>query len=189
MPSFIDGFLSHRLFQVRAGSTMSDTYEQEMGVPQGSILSLILFSLKINNIVKSVLKGLEASLFVDDFAFCIRAKLLPHAQRLMQLYVNRVQDWVSKNCFKFSRSKTICMQFCNQREHFAEPSILLDETPIKVITAAKFLGVIFDRTLSYSIHVKYLKTNCLKALDILKVVGHTDWGPIKKLYCVSIELL
>ena len=187
LPSFIDGFLSHRLFQVRAGSTMSDTYEQEMGVPQGSILSVILFSLKINNIVKSVLKGLEASLFVDDFAFCIRAKLLPHAQRLMQLYVNRVQDWVSKNCFKFSRSKTICMQFCNQREHFAEPSILLDETPIKVITAAKFLGVIFDRTLTYSIHVKYLKTNCLKALDILKVVGLDR--PIKKLYCVSIELL
>ena len=83
LPTFIDGFLSHRLFQVRAGSTLSDTYEQEMGVPQGSILSLVLFSLKINNIVKSVLKGLEASLFVDDFALCICAKLLPHAQRLM----------------------------------------------------------------------------------------------------------
>ena len=83
LPAFIDGFLSHRLFQVRAGSTLFDTYEQEMGVPQGSILSLVLFSLKINNIVKSVLKGLKASLFRDDFATCIRAKFLPHAQRLM----------------------------------------------------------------------------------------------------------
>ena len=27
LPSFIDGFQSHRLFQVRAGSTLSDTYE------------------------------------------------------------------------------------------------------------------------------------------------------------------
>ncbi|WP_293650882.1 reverse transcriptase domain-containing protein, partial [Thiolapillus sp.] len=71
LPTFIDGFLSHQLFQVRAGPTLSDTYEQEMGVPQGSILSPVLFSLKINNIVKSVLKGSEASLFVDDFALCI----------------------------------------------------------------------------------------------------------------------
>ena len=56
LPTFIDGFLSHRLFQVRAGSTMSDTYEQEMGVSQGSILSPVLLSLeRFENIVKSVL--------------------------------------------------------------------------------------------------------------------------------------
>ena len=60
LPTFIDGFLSHRLFQVRASSTLFDTYGQEMDVPQGSILSPILFSLKISNIVKPVLKGLEA---------------------------------------------------------------------------------------------------------------------------------
>ena len=68
-----------------------------MGVPHGSILSPVLFSLEINKIVKSVLKGSEASLFVDDFVLCIRAKALPHAQRLMQLCVNSVQDWVSNN--------------------------------------------------------------------------------------------
>ena len=82
LPTFIDRFLSHRLFQVRAGSALSDTYEQEIDVPQGSILSPVLFNLKINNIVNSVLKGSEATLLVDDFALCIRAKFLPHAQRL-----------------------------------------------------------------------------------------------------------
>ena len=144
LPTFIDGFLSHQLFQVRAGSILSDTYEQEMGVPQGSFLSPVLFSLKINNIVKSVLKGSEASLFVDDFALCICAKSLPHAQRLIQLSVNSLQDWVSNNGFKFSTRKTNCMHFCNQHKHFAKPSILLDKNPIKVVTEAKFLGVIFD---------------------------------------------
>ena len=132
-----------------------------------------VLNLTIKIIVKSVLKGLEASLFVDDFALCIRAKFRPHAHRFMQ-------DWVSKNGFKFSTSKTVCMHFRNQRKHFSEPSILLDKTPIKVVTEAKFLGVIADRTLSYCSHVKYLKTNCLKALDILKVVGHTDWGADQK---------
>ena len=94
-----------------------------MGVPQGSILSPVLFSLKIDNIVKSVLKGSEESLFVDDFALCIRAKFLPHAQRLMQLSVNSLPDWISNNGFKFSTSKIVCMHFCNQHKHFAEPSI------------------------------------------------------------------
>ena len=86
------------------------------------------------------------------------------------------------------------MLFCNQRKHFAEPSILLDKNPIKVVTEAKFLGVIFDRTLSYNSHVNYLKTNCPKALYILKVVGHTDLGgggggQFRKLYSVFIDPL
>ena len=89
---------------MRAGSTLSDTHKQEIGVPQGSILFPILFSVKINNTVKSVLNGLEASLFVDDFSLCISAKFIPHAQRLMQLCVNSVQNWVSKNGLKFSTS-------------------------------------------------------------------------------------
>ena len=44
---FIDGFLSDRLFKVRVGSTLSEHYEQEMDVPQGSILSPASSALKL----------------------------------------------------------------------------------------------------------------------------------------------
>ena len=57
---------------------------------------------------------------------------------------------------------------------------MLEKNPIKIVTEAKFLGVAFDRTLSHKSHVDYLKLNCLKALDVLKVVGHTDWGADRK---------
>ena len=136
--TFIDGFLFQQLFQ-------------EKGVPQGSILSPVLFSVKINNNVKSVLKGSEASLFMDNFALCIGAKSILHAHRLMQLCVNSVQGWVPNNGFKSFIGKTVCMGFCNQHKHFAEPSIFLDKNTIKVLTEAKFLGVTFDQTLSYNI--------------------------------------
>ena len=46
MPIFITNFLENRNFKVRLGSTFSDVFDQEMGVPQGSILSVTLFSLK-----------------------------------------------------------------------------------------------------------------------------------------------
>ena len=45
MPTFIAQFLENRQLRVRLGTTLSDLYDQEMGVPQGSILSVTLFAL------------------------------------------------------------------------------------------------------------------------------------------------
>ena len=157
-------------------STLSELHEQEMRVPQGSILSPALFSIKINNIVKAVLKGTDCSLFVDDFALCVSGKTLNRVERAMQLCVNSVQKWVTENGFKFSTSKTVCIHFHQQYGFFPDPNILLGKTPIKVVREAKFLGVIFDTKLTFKNHIQYLKTSCEKALDCLRVVGHTDWG-------------
>ena len=50
MPMLIQNFLTNRVFRVCLESVYSNIYEQEMGVPQGSILSVTLFILKINRI-------------------------------------------------------------------------------------------------------------------------------------------
>ena len=62
---FIRSFLEDRTMQVRVGSTLSDFYDQEEGVPQGSILSTTLFNIKINNIVKCLDSKTNGSLYVD----------------------------------------------------------------------------------------------------------------------------
>ena len=73
LPNFISNFLSDRSFNVRIGSTLSDTFAQEQGVPQGSILSPTLFNIKINNIVKCV-NDTDSSLYVDDFCIFYKSK-------------------------------------------------------------------------------------------------------------------
>ena len=76
LPTFIEGFLQNRNFQVRLGSCLSRVYDLEMGVPQGSILSVTPFGLKINSIVNTLSPGLECSLYVDDFLICYRSKYI-----------------------------------------------------------------------------------------------------------------
>ena len=129
LPRFIQSFLSERSFRVRVGSTLSELHEQEMGVPQGSILSPALFSIKINNSVKAVLKGTDCSLFVDDYALCVSGKTLNRVERAMQLCVNSVQKWVTENGFKFSTSKTVCIHFHQQYVFSPDPNILLGKNP------------------------------------------------------------
>ena len=50
LPTFIESFLADLTMQVRVGSTLSDLYDQEQGVPQGGVLSTTLFNIKINDI-------------------------------------------------------------------------------------------------------------------------------------------
>ena len=134
---FLEGFLDSRTFKVRAGSTYSDTFEQEMGVPQGSILSPTLFNVQINDITKVAKQALsgkesECSLFVDDFALCISASNLHRAERQLQLCVNKVQEWVVQNGFKFSETKTVTMHFWKGKA-VPDPTIYINRTKIKAV--------------------------------------------------------
>lgn len=51
LPKFIQSFLKKCTMQCRVGSTLSDHFNQEQGVPQGSLLSTTLFYIKISNII------------------------------------------------------------------------------------------------------------------------------------------
>ena len=66
LPMFICDFLSDRDFNVRVGNMYSDPYSQKACVPQGSILSVTLFILKIKSIVSCLLPDIKCSLYVDD---------------------------------------------------------------------------------------------------------------------------
>jgi hypothetical protein len=65
--------------------TYSDIQEQEMGVPQGSILSVTLFSIKINSFAKILNDNIEGSLYVDDFLICYRGKNMNNIERQLHL--------------------------------------------------------------------------------------------------------
>jgi hypothetical protein len=73
LPKFIKNFSSNRKFNALLGSTYLDNFKQEMAVPQGSILSVTLFSIEINSIIAEVLKNdFHKSLCVNDFFLCYK---------------------------------------------------------------------------------------------------------------------
>ena len=146
-------------------SYLSDYYDQEQGVPQGGVLVTTLFSIKINDIVKSLGNLTDCSLYVDDFCIC-----------QLQQNLNKIENWATSNGFKFSKSKTQCVHFCQLRKQHDDPVLHVYGSPIPVVEESKFLGILFDRKLSFIPHIKYLKAKCLKALILLKVLSHTSWG-------------
>ena len=145
LPCFIEGFLKNRQFSVRLGTFLSGHFDQEMGVPQGSVLSVILFALKINSIVKAITPDVECSLYVDDFLIVYRSKYIHIIERHLQRSLNMLSHWSDTNGFKFSSSKTVCMHFCRLRSAHPNPELTLNGTLIPVVeqtnTSESFLTI------------------------------------------------
>ena len=176
IPNFIRNFISDRQFRVRIGSTFSNLYEQEEGVPRKSILSMTLFNLKINSITRCLTPGIDGYLYVDGFCITSRSKYMRTAERQLRQCINKITHWANTNGFKVSKCKTRCVHFCELRKMHHHPLIKLEDTEIPVVNEYKFLGVIFDRKLSFISHIKYLKTKTTHSQQLLRIVAHTKWG-------------
>ena len=69
MKSYLEG----RTQCVRVSNELSPTLSYDVGVPQGSILGSLLFSLYINDL-PSVYTGSEVQMYADDTVIYVHAK-------------------------------------------------------------------------------------------------------------------
>jgi ribonuclease HI len=176
LPLFIQQFLTTRVFQVRLGTTLSSLYPQDLGVPQGSVLSVTLFSVAINSVVRCIPASVDSLLYVDDLTIYVVSKQQSFAERRIQQALDRLAEWSSKTGFQFSASKSICVHFHRQRGLFHAPSLHFNGSSLPVKSEVKYLGLIFDSRLTWIAQIKALRIKCLKALNLLKVVSSHSWG-------------
>ena len=176
LPTFIEKFLANRTFSVRLGTALSERVDQEMGVPQGCVLSVTLFGIQINNITKHLRNDLDFCLYVDDFVMCYRSRLMATTERKLQQAMNTLETWSTENGFRFSQNKTTCVHFCRQRGCKEKPSLFLQNAELPVKEEVKFLGMIYDRILSFKPHIEYVRRKCQKAMNLLKVLSGVEWG-------------
>ncbi|XP_055939430.1 uncharacterized protein LOC129969047 [Argiope bruennichi] len=97
-------------------------------------------------------------------------------ERQLQNAVNKLVSWCDKNGHTLSPEKSRCVHFCRKRQLHPEPVINIRGTVIPSADEIRFLGVIFDRKLTFLPHVLHLRERCEKSLNILKVLSNTSWG-------------
>ena len=114
---YIREFLKERFFRVKVDNVLSDEQVQENGVPQGSVLSVLLFAVKINSLAKELPTndpGFLISLFVDDLQISFRHSDPNVIKVKLQNSLDKIHNWSEKNGFKFSSTKTQLLHFKKQ---------------------------------------------------------------------------
>ena len=70
----------------------------------------------------------------------------------------------------------LCVHFCKKNGLQPEPDLKLFGQQLPVEEQVKFLGLFFDKKLSFTPHIKYMKDKCREALQLLRVISSKDWG-------------
>ena len=155
----------------------SDEFYPEEGVPTGGVLAVTCFGLKINELPCGIAKYIFRALFVDDLAICFRGRSLDTIERHLQQAVNVIQEWATRNDFRFAANKCKVIHFTAPRSKVPRPpAIRIGDTFLSVEDSTKFLGLWWDSHLSFKKHISVLKTKCREALNLLRVVAHSKWG-------------
>lgn len=163
---FIKNFLDDRKFHVRVGTKYSSIYTQQNGVPQGSVLSVLLFKVTP---VKSIL-------FADDFTVFITVDKVLQGQHILQRTIENLTKWSTQNGLKFSLEKTRCMVFSRRRRAQLMPSLYLAGTPIKVVHKTRYLGLMIDSKLTWVSHIRDIRERSQKGINLMRVIAGIKWG-------------
>ena len=174
---FVSEYLRDRRIRVRIGTTLSDEFYPEEGVPTGGVLAVTCFGIKINELPSHIAMDIFRALFVDDLAICFCGRSLDTIERHLQQSVNAIQEWATRNGFRFAAHKCKVVHFTAPRHKaMRPPTITIGDTLLPVEESTKFLGLWWDSHLSFKKHISVLNSQCKEALNLIRVVAHLKWG-------------
>ena len=153
---FLKSYYDNRRQYVHVNGYNSSTKEIENGVPQGSILGPLCFSLFINDMPLAVEE--ETILFADDAAFVLTS---PTLVGLLEKITNLFSDlsaYLNINKLVPNASKSKLMMFTS-RPTSNLPVMLFGGREIEWISEFKYLGLTITNTLNFAKHISNISLN------------------------------
>ena len=151
-----DSFLCYRQQRVVVNGTKSDWAPVLSGVPQGTVLGPLLFSLYINDISTDI--DSEIRLFADA---CVCYREIKDTEDTLKLhkYIDQLGCWARKWGMRFQPVRCNMMQLTRKRRKKIHASYTLEGTVLENVESIKYLGVTITNTHVSNICTKANRTH------------------------------
>lgn len=159
----IASYLSDRKQYVSLNGHVSDSIEVTSGVPQGSILGPLLFTIFINDVVSFV--GVNCLLYADDMKLFYNIRSVDDCLAL-QLSLRSLCQWCSNNGLSLNPMKCRVMSF-SLKENIIEFDYRIDDVVVERPASVKDLGIIFDPKLSFASQVQSVSSAAMKTVGFI----------------------
>ena len=172
--SWMESYLSNRSQTVKLSeSCHSQPSRLKTGVPQGSVLGPLLFSIYMRPLGELILQyGIQYHLYADDSQLYIsfsEDNSLDACSRL-QRCIDGIRQWMSESFLLLNNSKTEFIIF-NSKKDYLLPSfdhVQVGDFQAERSSSARNLGVTFDSQLSME---KHITNTCKTAYYFLRSIG------------------
>ena len=161
---WIEDFLSNRTQRVRVGKQFSKSAKVTSGIPQGSILGPVLFTIFVNDLPEYV--DSLCKIFADDTKLYNTSSNNP----VIQEDINKLQEWTKKWHLYFNalKCKVMHLGIKNPRHSYTMTNDDGINVTLNSCTEEKDLGVYFDSSLTFNSHVQNIISKANQMLGIIK---------------------
>ena len=178
MTRWLSDFLVGRIIQVNVNGFLSNQINPKAGVPQGSVLSPLLFLTYVNDLPTPHQKQNSLSQFADDTAQWAFSLNVRFAAKLLQQDLLNLAMWCAKWRIRLNPENTKVIIFSRSiLARKTEPNLKLYGETLKFCPQVKFLGITFDFQLNFKQHFEDISGPLLHQYHRLRLLTNTKWGP------------
>lgn len=172
--TLLNNMLCDRSFQIITGGSKSRIRKLHNGLPQGSVLAPVLFSLYTSDIPPTMAKKYA---YADDLALAARHNTIEGAGNILTEDLTALRkyfnDW--RLIPNMAKTEVSCFHLNNKQAHM-EPEVYFGNSLLRFNPHPKYLGVTMDRTLCFKKHLENTAAKINTRNNIIHKLCGTTWG-------------
>lgn len=181
--------LRHRIIQSNCYG-VNKLFSPKMGIPQGDVLSCKIWNYCVNELIKIMasLPGVRIFVYADDVLIMVTGRSEILIQDFFGTAINKMLNWCIENRLSINRDKSEFIRFTRNHKTI-DPTLIFQNVRVTFNQKVKYLGLIFDKTLSWYPHLDYVKDKVFKYLHSIRQFFGRHWGINMKLMKWAYEAI